>query len=201
MKKVLLIAAFAVGTATYAVAAEGIGFGVKLGGGLTLASAEEGGVSIPTDGGFGFSVGGVADINISGGFSVIPGLNFAAKGQVDGSLYYFDVPVLASYAFSVTDNVKIRGMVGPMLGLGLGGIEGAFGDEGAYSRVNFALNFGAGVDIKRIYIGVEYSLGLSNIYSSDYLDRMKARYQEMGRTASDLSMSLSSFNLTLGYNF
>ena len=154
----------------------------------------------------GFHIGATAEFPINDMFSFEPGLLLSTKGvnyEESGSgydyksklnLFYFEVPLNAKATFDV-GGAKIYGTFGPYLGLGLSGKSkdeyNEDGDSGTdtytvkwgsdsenddYKRFDLGLNFGAGVEIKSLLIGLNYGLGLANISSyTDYGTKISNR--------------------------
>jgi len=97
-------------------------------------------------------------------------------------LYYLEMPLMAMMKVPVTQDFAIAMNAGPYLALGLSGQktykwEDGFGeqDDGKInifkdnkqmervSRFDAGLGFGIGVEFKRVYFGVSYDLGLTDI--------------------------------------
>ncbi|MDR1756926.1 MAG: PorT family protein [Culturomica sp.] len=125
------------------------------------------------------------------------------------NLSYLQVPVLASYRFDLGDDLKLHLNAGPYLAYGVGGKikeetkwQGgseenkydAFGtsgedtEKGGLKRFDAGLSLGAGVSIGKIYAGLNYDLGLSNL----------AEEKEWG---NETKIKNRSFNISVGYNF
>lgn len=129
------------------------------------------------------------------------------------NLNYLQLPILASYRIALSDNVKWHINAGPYLAYGLGGkvkwedsYDGetekgdykAFGtsdedaDEDDYKaglkRFDAGLSFGTGISINKVYFGLTYDLGLTNI----------ADKKEWG---DDYKLKNRNFAISVGYNF
>ena len=152
----------------------------------------------------GFNLGATVDFPIGEIFSIEPGLILSTRGFKEESTldihpwetvtykskmnnYYLDIPVNLKAGFNA-GNVKIYGLFGPYLGIGLtgkikteitglNGTEteeenvnwGTYEDEDNLKRVDFGLTAGAGVEFYSIILEVSYGYGLLNIspYSDD----------------------------------
>lgn len=117
-------------------------------------------------GGVGFNI-----LTGKGGFSVQPELNFISKGMAlkgagkkneKYNLNYLEIPVLAKYSFG-----PVFVNAGPSLGLRLGENNKIKNEYGALKKIDFGVQFGAGVALPagpgKFIIDARYSLGLSNI--------------------------------------
>lgn len=165
----------------------------------------------------GFHVGATAEFPMTDVFSFETGLYFSTKGydfsEVDnffgitnsfiGSLdfYYLDVPLTAKASFDL-GGVRVYGLLGPYIGLGLSGkldydsVIGMFensheiavrwGADKDYKRLDYGLTVGAGVEIQSILIGLTYNLGLANITAE---------------TANDASANHRVIAVSVGYVF
>lgn len=194
-------------------------FGVK--GGLNLANMlvkDEG--KIDTKMITGFNLGATAEFPITEMFSFETGLQLSTKGtkrtinlsshndyiyEYKAKLTYLDIPLTAKATFDVS-GVKLYGVFGPYIGIGLGGQtyedgEGTkikwgsyqgtdeldFDDNGNliydesddFKRLDYGLIIGAGVELKAIQIGLTYGLGLANI-SPDTSDGIKVSNRVLG---------------------
>lgn len=102
----------------------------------------------------------------------------------EGNPYYLDIPLRFGYKFSVGENIKFLGGVGPYVGLGLFGkntytveskskvIDGTASDnlfkDKLQERFDYGVGINFGVEIHndyQIYLG--YNLGLTNIYKKE----------------------------------
>lgn len=164
----------------------------------------------------GFHVGVVADWGLTEAFYIQPGLYFTTKGakaDYDGdtekiNLNYLQLPILASYRFNLGQgDTKLHVNVGPYFALGVSGkikfeedgdsykID-AFGtadedsdeEKGGLKRFDSGLSFGAGVSVKKFYVGLNYELGLVNIADKDAF-------------GDDYKLRNRNFNISVGYNF
>ncbi|HZK95253.1 MAG TPA: porin family protein [Prolixibacteraceae bacterium] len=193
-------------------------FGVK--GGLNLANmqAKDDIGNLDTKMITGFNLGATAEFPLSKMFSFETGLQLSTKGtkrtesspngidtDYKAQLTYLDIPLTAKATFDVS-GVKLYGVFGPYIGIGLGGQtyedgEGTkikwgsyqgtgeldFDDKGNpiwddsddFKRLDYGLIIGAGVEIKAIQIGLTYGLGLANI-SPDTSDGTKVSNRVLG---------------------
>ena len=145
----------------------------------------------------GFHFGPTIQFPITEMFSFETGLLLSTKGykhsEKDGfagekqkqegklNLYYLDIPLTAKASFDM-GGVKIYGVFGPYLGMGISGkskIEitengeteteehdvnfGSDEAEDDLKGLDYGLTTGAGIELKSIAIGITYNLGLANI--------------------------------------
>jgi len=148
----------------------------------------------------GFHIGTTADFPLSNALSLSTGLLMDTKGfnrkEEDQDwnrkeklrLYYLDIPIVLKALHDFESGVKVFGVVGPYIGVGLSGkIKDEYeyqGQEDTYEedvewgndenrddfrRFDSGLTFGGGVEFKAFLIGISYDLGLYNIspYSDD----------------------------------
>lgn len=190
-------------------------FGVKAGLNMANQSAKDDNDSYDSDNKMllGFNAGVTAEFSVNDAFSVETGLILDSKGfkveytDMNGdkqtgkaSLMYLDIPINAKYAFDLS-GTKLYLAAGPYIGFGLTGkfkgdsdVDVKWGsstgdansDGDDYKRLDFGLNFGAGVEFGAIGVGVQYGLGLSNI--SPYSD---GGYKEKNKL----------FSISLAYKF
>ncbi len=205
MKKVFLMIALTMGITASAVAQSEIKFGARAGLNFaTLGGDNTDGI----DSRVGFHIGGVADIpftmfasgDVMQYLYLQPGLLISTKGYKYGEgdhaikarPTYLEIPIMLSGAFPINDDIRVRANVGPYLAFGLLGkikddnndAMDYFGDEGM-KRFDFGLGFGAGVEWKQYYVGINYDLGLIN--TSNHTD--------------DSKITNRAFMISLGYNF
>jgi opacity protein-like surface antigen len=161
----------------------------------------------------GFHVGATAEFPLTKMISFETGLLLSTKGYKTSeeetymgetykyeekiNLFYLDIPLTAKASFDL-GGVKIYGVFGPYLGMGLSGkykyeetydgetdseeedIEwGSDEDNDDLKRLDFGLTLGAGVEIKSIQIGLTYDLGLANI-STDNDNGYKGNNRVLG---------------------
>lgn len=234
MKKFLLLAVFAAGVVFCTNAQDKkVSWGVRAGMNLSnigdkyTGEIEPGTSKSDYESDFktrvGFNVGVVMDWNISRHFAIQPGLYFTTRGgkldqDYEGYKYnekwrasYLQLPVLASYRFNLSDNVKWHINAGPYIACGLGGKvkweetydgetekgdykifktidEDSDENGGGIRRFDAGLSFGTGISINKVYIGVSYDMGLANILN----DKQWGKYYKAKNR---------NFAITLGYNF
>lgn len=145
----------------------------------------------------GFHLGATVEFPLTKMFSFETGLLLTTKGikkseeeTLAGETYkyeskvkllYLDIPLTAKASFDL-GGVKLYGVFGPYLGVGLSGKSknevsyngktesderdikwGSDEDDSNFKRLDFGLTMGAGVALNSIQIGLTYSLGLANI--------------------------------------
>lgn len=180
----------------------------------------------------GFSIGGIADIKLTESIYLQPGLYYINKGYSSSveyrgfkskettTLHYFEIPVLASYRYSINNDFELQGNFGPYIAVGLGGkvkwsekednieLNGnypAFGvDEkelrGDLKRFDFGLSFGAGVTMKEhYYAGIKYDLGLVNMLNTKN-EHSSYYYKDFPNEKAPRALQ-GNFSICLGYNF
>ena len=217
MKLLLVLIAFTLTTESYAQV-----FGVKAGMNLSkiMAMDDEDNYSDEYKMNPGFHVGPTVEFYLSELISFETGLLLSTKGfrmseeetyfgdtyeyKIKANLLYIDVPILAKGNFVVGD-VKIYGVLGPHIGMGLSGkfkeeytangetetdeevIEwGSDPDKHDIKRPDFGITAGAGIEINSVQVGISYGLGLANI----------SAYTEGGNKISNRVLGLS-----IGYKF
>lgn len=187
---------------------EGITFGIRAGLNMSNMTFSDDEVSVSPDSRTSFHVGVTADIPLMQSLYVQTGLFFQNKGyklDYDGDTetakpMYFEIPVLASYRYDLSDAMQLQVNFGPYFGYGIGGkikLESDYDDENyefdffgdkeddGYKSFNCGLQVGAGLTFNNhLYLGFSYQFGLSNI-SND----------------SDFSVKDKNCMISLGYNF
>jgi hypothetical protein len=155
----------------------------------------------------GFHIGIIMDIPFSNIISLETGLLLDTKGAKEKddyngvastwkmNLYYLDIPVTFKALHELNSNVKLYGVIGPYIGIGLSGkmksvveyqgnketdeedIEwGNDENEDMLKRFDFGITFGGGVEISTFLIGISYDLGLANISTyTDYGSKINNR--------------------------
>jgi hypothetical protein len=142
----------------------------------------------------GFHIGATVEFPFSNVLSLGTGLLIDSKGfktKEEGrdwvskeklSLYYLDIPILLKATNEFDSGIKIFGVIGPYIGVGLSGkvkeeyehqgqketdefdVEwGNDENEDFFRRFDSGLTFGGGVEFNAIFIGIYYDLGLYNI--------------------------------------
>ncbi|QCK15979.1 porin family protein [Mangrovivirga cuniculi] len=161
---------------------------------------------------FGFHIGGTALYELSDNLKLNTGLYFTQKGVVAEyndidetsetrlKVNYLQLQGALEYSFG-EQNVKPFIQAGPYFSYGISGkaeetFEGTTiesdldlgnSEDDDFDPIDFGLNFGAGVDIDKFRVGVNYELGLTDLEPND-LD-------------SEDTYKNSSFNLNVSYFF
>lgn len=196
MKKLLVLLFLATGVMS--VHAQKIG----LKAGLNFANAvyEESQTSLSTDALVGPQFGIVADFPIDSEWAFNTGILYSQKGlkmdfigvEVKVPVQYLEVPLNLAYKHEL-ESLKLFVQAGPYLALGLsakaksGGEEEKieFGsDDDQIKGYDAGLNIGAGVEIEKLQLGVNYGLGLLDLENDN-----------------DAKMKNSVFSITLAYFF
>jgi len=134
----------------------------------------------------GFHVGPILEFRIKSNLSFKTGIIYSSQGykynahdsyeEINGeiTLNYLQVPLTATLAYQLGDN-KFYGILGSYLSYGLTGKEKwgldghhyeyniEWGKDEDYARLDYGLDFGAGIEIKSIQIEFRYKLGLRDI--------------------------------------
>lgn len=153
----------------------------------------------------GVNLGVLYRIELSNNLHFLPGLVLDTRGSkyVSGSstsktnLNYLTIPVNLRMHFDVSSNVKAFLNLSPYAGVAVSGSDRykdddssskesvEFKDEYDYSRLDYGLNFGLGVDLDKFSVCAGYDLGLANTtrVSSD----------------SNFKSNNSTLKLTIGY--
>ena len=179
MRKIIITMAICLGF-MYANAQH---IGIK--GGLNLAKMkfEAANVDWATNSLTAFQVGLVGDFEISDPIYFNTGLLFSQKGtklnvlgvDVKIPVNFLEIPLNIAYKYDLGE-AKLYGQAGPFIGIALTGktksgddeedIE--FGsDDDEWKRLDAGLNFGAGVEIAAVQLGVNYGLGLANLANEE----------------------------------
>ena len=134
-------------------------FGVRAGANLSTLT------EFDTDSNLGFHGGLVMDYNIVKSFAVETGLYYTSKGfkhDKYGKSYelgYLQIPVLAKLRLHVSDDVHVQ--------VKGGGYFDYLINEPETLRVkkpDMGVIFGAGMSYKKVYLGLQYELGLYEVY-------------------------------------
>ena len=125
------------------------------------------------DAGIGWQVGVGMDYAFNENWSLQPSLMLIEKGAKDFSPTYLEIPVMAAYKFTLTDDMRLGISAGPYFAFGLFGSADeidAFGSEDdMYSgeavtktRFDFGLGVGVTLELNRFLIGINGEWGLIN---------------------------------------
>jgi len=163
-------------------------FGIKAGVALANGVYEYTETSISTVNLIGFQAGLIGEMPLSDALSVNSGVLFSQKGtklsmlgvEIKFPVNYVEVPLNLAYKYDLGP-LKLFAQAGPYLGVGLSAKVKSGGDEETIDfgsetdqmkRLDYGANFGGGIEIGAIQIGVNYGLGLANI-SNDPDETMK----------------------------
>lgn len=173
MRKVLLLAAFAVFALT-SVQAQEVRLGIK--GGLNVASL--GGDSY----GFGslssrtaFHIGGFAEIPLMGDFALQPEILYSSEGSDWGGLFgssgslkldYVRVPVLGKYNMPFVEGLSAE--LGPVFGVLVNAKSGSNDVKDAYKSFDAQIGIGATYRFNfGLEAGLRYNKGILNVHDED----------------------------------
>lgn len=198
MKKVLLLAAFALFAFTTAQSQE-VRFGVK--GGLNFASVGGDNVGYYWGGGsFGnrtaFHIGGFAEIPLVGDFALQPEVLYSSEGAgfsvglisvgSDLKLDYVRVPVLAKYNMPFVEGLSAE--LGPVFGVLVSDKEvDYYGGDQIFDLNTFDVQIGIGASYRfafGLHAGLRYNKGVMNIYDT-----------------SEVKGQSNVFQISAGYSF
>lgn len=153
--------------------------GVKAGLNLSDAKYEIFGTGISTSSLVGFHAGLICETALSESVYLNAAALYSMKGatisllgaEADFPISYVEIPVNIAYKYDL-GGAKLFAQVGPYAGIGISAkVKGAGGEEtidfgsaiDELKRFDFGANFGAGVEIMKVQLGVSYGLGLVNI--------------------------------------
>jgi len=162
--------------------------GIKAGLMLANAQYEYSSTSISTSNLVGLQAGLIGEIPISDKMFFNSGLLFSQKGtklsimgiEADFPVNYLEIPLNLAYKHDL-ETAKIFAQVGPYIGIGLSAKMKAAGEEETIEfgsefdemkPVDLGLNVGAGIEINKVQLGVNYGLGFTNL-SNDPDEVMK----------------------------
>ena len=186
-----------------------------------------------TEWGAGFNTGIVVNLNIRNYLSIQPGLLFQNKSNdytliranaSEGTLsnlythsryYYFQVPVLASFRFNITEKSKLLAEVGPYFSFGLGGdtrfesIETLVGDGASqlkYVRFkeDYFMESGRVVRHKSFDWGFKFGLGVQAFEHYSFAIHYNAGCRNIANPLSagaKPSVKNREWSFTVGYDF
>ena len=121
------------------------------------------------------------------------GISYMSKGYRNSSgapehLHCFNVPLMLSYHYYLTDKVAIQPFAGCIVGY-IGELEG----NHPYQRCETAVRLGIGVNYGRFYLNTGYDLGLT---------RHAVNYRGLdGGVSNHTRFRNNTFFVTLGFNF
>ena len=131
----------------------------------------------------GANAGVTVDLALGKDFFVRPGVMFSMKGahyenRRYDNLNYLELPVLMAYKERVGNHMDVDFQTGPYLAFGISGKINKKAENYAvpsfvneYRKFDFGWNFGMGMDIYKLYIGISYDCGLRQLrdhyYSQD----------------------------------
>lgn len=202
LKKLFVLCAFT--ASSFAVNSQ-----IEIEGGLNLSnqSSKTDGEKNDTDTKMnpGFNLGAVYRVELSDNLHFLPGLVWNTRGSryVSGgstsslNLNYITIPLNLRMHFDVSSNLKAFINAAPYVGFALSGSSRykdsdekskqkvEFKDDYDYSRLDYGLNFGIGVDLDKFTICAGYDFGFANIIRIPSVSKFKANN--------------STLKLTLGY--
>ena len=197
MKNVLLVAFATVAMlfSTQVKISAQVELGVK--GGLNTSNTSSNDKSREGESILGFNAGIFVDIplnNILPNLYLQPGFSIVEKsiGKMSDnwdetrSTLYLEMPILMSYRYPLSEKLKVYADFGPYFSYALfQGGQGMTGEELNNSSFDAGIVLGAGLKFKRFSFGLQYDLGLVNIFDgySEYSDisgiNMKTRALSM----------------------
>lgn len=192
---------------------QSVAFGIRVDMNSSNMKFSEDNSSYSPDNQIGFNAGVSIDIPMLQSLYLQTGLYYTTKGfkieENDGdekystkaTPSYLEIPVMASYRYDFSDNAQLQINFGPYFAYGIGGKykeewsykgekeeekEDLFGKDKYFNRFDAGLGIGAGFTYSKIFIGLNYQFGLSNI----------AQNTEDGYSVKNKNLSIS-----IGYNF
>jgi|SRR5690554_517489 len=179
MKKVLLIAAFAVFGLGISNAQE-TSFGVLGGFSIVSMDFDFGDFASGSDSETGFHIGAFADLGLSDQFSIQPELAYTMVKD----LSFFNINVIAKYY--VADGFNIQ--AGPQIGLAGGDLIDYWDDlSDDFSKMNLQLAIGVGYDFtEELFAQARYGFQLNNHYTGD---------------VDDVHLKFNTISVSVGYKF
>ena len=197
MKKLLLVAAICLfSSALFAQLSSPISLGVHGGLVSTKLDANMNGASIKENSKNGMMLGAFARINLNKWY-LQPELNYVKRKSsleqsfmgadftMDVETKSLDIPVLLGYKIVKLPLFKLRAFAGPVASFKIDDkIKSTFGDveDGNFKDAVWNAKFGAGIDVWKLTLDVDYEFGLTDV-SSEFLKKNKM------------------VNITLGFRF
>ncbi len=156
----------------------------------------------------GFNIGLIYDYGFTENFYIQPGLYFTTRGgkidetkMEDGqkwNLNYLQLPILASYRFTLADNIKLHINAGPYVAVGLGGKMKFEADGEKYDIKAFGTSKGGDYDDEWDY----YASGWDD--EDDYYDEEGSEKGGLKRFDAGLTLgagvSVNKFYIGLSYD-
>ena len=160
---------------------------IEIEGGLNLSnqSSKTGGEKNDTDTKMnpGFNLGAVYRVELSNNLHFLPGLVWNTRGSryVSGgstnslNLNYVTIPLNFRIHFDISSDLKAFINAAPYVGFAISGSDRykdsdekskqklEFKDDYDYSRLDYGLNFGIGVDLDKFTVSAGYDFGFANI--------------------------------------
>jgi len=180
MKKLLALVFLSCFVATASFAQQ---FGIRAGMNVSNVSADLDDMDIPTDSRAGIQLGVMGGVPLSGNLHLNGALLFNQKGfsvdllgvEARNSFNYLEVPLNLQYKAELAA-VKLFVEGGPYFAYALGGTS-KIGDEeekiewgssgGELKRIDSGVGIGAGIEISKFRVGVNYNLGISDLSNDD----------------------------------
>lgn len=199
MKKIILLAAFAIFAFTTAQSQE-VRFGAKLG--LNMASIG-GDAGYGLGGSFGnrtsFHIGGFAEIPLTGDFALQPEILYSSEGAgysvgwisvgSDLKLDYIRIPVLAKYNMPFVEGLSAE--LGPTIGVLVSANDG-YDVKDAFNTLDVQIGIGATYRFNfGLHAGIRYNKGVMNIYD----------VSDMPSDFSKPKAQSNVFQISAGYSF
>jgi hypothetical protein len=178
-----------------------IKFGPEVGLNLSTMTLKSSGISLDPKSLIGFHVGVIAEIPLIENFVLQPGVLYSAKGSkysFDGedmsiSPSFIEIPVNALYKLDI-HSAKLLLFAGPYFGFGIGGsyknssgsteIKYGSGEDKDMKPFDLGINIGAGIEISKLQLKVQYGLGITNLAPV---------------TTDDQEMKIRSFGISMAY--
>ncbi len=121
-----------------------------------------------------FHAGVTANLNVINSFAVETGLLFSQKGaDMDSTsgwmnykvyIQYLQIPIMAKAKLYISPTINIQLKAGPYFSFKLSDPDESLGGSHLELKsIDYGLAFGGGVSIRKIYVGAQYELALSDL--------------------------------------
>lgn len=177
-------------------------FGIRGGVNFAKQTASSDGYDFSAKNNVGFNVGVCVDIPLLESLYLQSGLYYTVKGykieegseKEKATPSYLEIPILASYRYNFSNSTQLQINFGPYLAYGIAGKykweydskneDEKYFDDDDIKKFDAGLAFGAGITFSHIFVGINYDLGLTNVWKD-----------------SDISLKNRCLSINLGYNF
>lgn len=138
------------------------------------------------------------------------GVDFSSRGgRFDGLSFrpmYMQIPLTLHYRIGLGRQLALQPFAGAYFGAGIGGKARSesgwsdlFGQQGILRRTDFGVRFGLGLSVKRIWFGVRYDRGCTNLLDGKYAVWRPSPDSRYGYDFDRLTANC--FTISVGYDF